>query len=399
MNGQIKPIRTRLDYDQAMNRIDELWGTAPDTPEGDELDVLLTLVDAYEEEHHTIPEADPLEVIKFVMDQKGLRNKDLAPYFGSASRVGEVLNGKRPLTLEAIRGLKKHLDIPADLLVGDEPLPDEDDDYNEYPVREIKERFGALMKNLNPRDQAEEIVRQLRELAGLDHVRIAAAFRSGKRLNITANPYALKAWVLTAAAEARRRISEIEDRDFNPARLPDDFLKSVAKLSALERGPLRAQEYLHRFGITLVVVRLYKKSKVDGAVFYLDSHPVVALSLRYDRLDYFWFTLLHELAHLTEGHIAPESEPIIEDLELPETDGMETSANKKASDAVIPPEYISHKVFKPRATVADIHDLAWQLGIHEALVAGRVRYETGNWRRFSQLVGHGAVRKLFSHEK
>lgn len=115
----IRPVKTEEDYDTALTRIEELWGADPGTEEGDELDVLLVLVGAYEDEHHPVPPPSPIEAIRFVMEQKGLKNSDLIPYLGSRPRVSEILNGKRRLTLKMIRSLHSGLGIPAEILIRD----------------------------------------------------------------------------------------------------------------------------------------------------------------------------------------------------------------------------------------------------------------------------------------
>ena len=114
---QIRPIKTAQDHKAAIARIEEVLGAAPDTPEGDELDVLATLVDAYEAKHHTIDAPDPITAIHFRMEQQQLSRKDLEPLIGSRARVSEVLTGKRPLTLEMVRRVKGGLGISADLLI------------------------------------------------------------------------------------------------------------------------------------------------------------------------------------------------------------------------------------------------------------------------------------------
>jgi HTH-type transcriptional regulator/antitoxin HigA len=115
---QIRPIRTEKDHDAALARIDELMGAKAGSPEGDELDVLVTLVCAYEEKHFPMDPSDPLMAIQFRMEQQGLTRKDLEPMIGSRARVSEVLTGKRPLTLPMIRRVRDGLGISADLLVG-----------------------------------------------------------------------------------------------------------------------------------------------------------------------------------------------------------------------------------------------------------------------------------------
>ncbi len=113
----IRPIKTEQDYDAALAEIEALWGAEPDTPEGDKLDVLITLVEAYEARQHPIAPPDPVEAILFRIEQAGLNRKDLEPYIGHSGRVSEVLNRKRPLTLEMIRKLWKGLHIPLESLI------------------------------------------------------------------------------------------------------------------------------------------------------------------------------------------------------------------------------------------------------------------------------------------
>ena len=114
----VKLLKTDDDYRQALKRIDELWEARLNTPEGDELELLITLVQAYEDKHHPVYPPDPVEAIKIAMEEQGLKNIDVAPYFGSTSRVSEVLNRKRGLTLDMIRKLHKHLKIPIEVLIG-----------------------------------------------------------------------------------------------------------------------------------------------------------------------------------------------------------------------------------------------------------------------------------------
>jgi len=118
----ISPIKTENDYDHALERISELMLATPDTPEGDELDILGTLVEAYEAKHHPIAPPNPVEAIKFRMEQYGLKDKDLTPYIGRTGRVSEILSYKRKLTLTMIRKLHKGLNIPTESLVQDYEL-------------------------------------------------------------------------------------------------------------------------------------------------------------------------------------------------------------------------------------------------------------------------------------
>lgn len=118
----IKPIKNDDNLAEAVLRMRSLRGAQPNTPEGDEIEILAALVEAYEEKHHNIEAPDPIEAIKFRMDQMGLKDADLTEFVGQRSRVSEVLNKKRALSLKMIRSLNKGLNIPLDALVKDYPL-------------------------------------------------------------------------------------------------------------------------------------------------------------------------------------------------------------------------------------------------------------------------------------
>ena len=113
----IKPIKTKADYRAALKEIETLMMARLNTPEGERLDVLVTLVEAYERKHYAIDLPDPIEAIKFAMEQRGLSVKDLVPMIGATNRIYEVLNRKRPLSLKMIWRLHKHLGIPAESLI------------------------------------------------------------------------------------------------------------------------------------------------------------------------------------------------------------------------------------------------------------------------------------------
>jgi len=108
----IRPIRTKAAYRAALKEVERLWDAEPGTPDGDHVDVLVTLIEAYEATRYPIPAPDPIAAIEFMMEQKGLTRRDLEPAIGSRGRVSEVLNRKRPLTLPMVRELSALLQIP-----------------------------------------------------------------------------------------------------------------------------------------------------------------------------------------------------------------------------------------------------------------------------------------------
>lgn len=119
MRKMIKPIHSENDYDAALKRIDQIWGSKHGSPEGDELEILFALVEAYDEEHYPIPPPTLQQAVEFYMDQHGLTRTDLAKMLGGKSRVSELLSGKRTPSVRMMKILHRELGIPAELLLGD----------------------------------------------------------------------------------------------------------------------------------------------------------------------------------------------------------------------------------------------------------------------------------------
>jgi HTH-type transcriptional regulator/antitoxin HigA len=117
MKNSVRPIRSKKDYEAALKEVERLWGAKLGTPEGDRLDVLATLIDVYETTHYPMDPPDPVEAIKFRMEQQGLTRKDLEPLIGTRTRVAEILNRRRSLSIDMIRRLHKTLGISADVLI------------------------------------------------------------------------------------------------------------------------------------------------------------------------------------------------------------------------------------------------------------------------------------------
>src|SRR5438034_9527457 len=117
MRAEIKPIRTERDYEAALEEVERLWGAKAGTTDGDRLDVLATLIDAYEGQHYPMDPPDPVEAIKFRMEQQGLTRRDLEEIIGTRTRIAEVLNRKRGLSIAMIRRLHERLGISADVLI------------------------------------------------------------------------------------------------------------------------------------------------------------------------------------------------------------------------------------------------------------------------------------------
>ena len=171
--AEVKPIRTEADYAAALARIDELMDAEQGSPEGDELDVLADLVEAYENRHVPIDYPSPIAAIEFRMDQAGLAPRDLIPFIGSRAKVSEVLSGKRPITMPMARALHEHLGIPAEALLRDPGAtadqPEDDIQWRRFPLKEMAKRnWIPAVPNLAERaeDLDPRLIDARRRLAG-----------------------------------------------------------------------------------------------------------------------------------------------------------------------------------------------------------------------------------------
>ncbi len=396
---RVKAIRTEADHKAALERIDALMDASAGTAAGDELDVLADLVEHYEEKHVPMGFPTPVAAIGFRMEQAGLAPRDLVPYIGSRAKVSEVLSGKRALTIGMARALHQHLGIPADVLLrpADEPeLGDSKSaDWSKFPLREMV-KLGWLPKAARSAGRAGRYLKDLIRRAGCADVQPPALYRKNDRARINAknDPWALQAWcwqVLATANEDRPR------KAYSRGTLTPRFLREVVQLSVEDDGPIQAARFLAKHGIPLVTVRHLRRTYLDGAALKLaDGTPVVALTLRYDRIDNFWFCLLHELAHVGRHLEGGKDTVFVDDLNLQAVDVKESEADEWALDAAIPREIWESSSVRERPTPMAVVQFANKLHIHPAIVAGRVRFERKNFRMLSHFVGNGEIRRHFA---
>jgi HTH-type transcriptional regulator/antitoxin HigA len=212
------------------------------------------------------------------------------------------------------------------------------------------------------------------------------------RLKANADAYALLGWSLQVLALARENPI---DAVFDAGYLSSEFFRALVSLSMLDDGPKHVPPFLAKAGIALVVLPHFKRTYLDGAVYLAGGeHPVIGLSLRYDRLDNFWFVLFHELGHLALGHLTGERTWIADDLDLQQqATSEEAAADRFAATSLLPPDFDLHG--KGDLTAQDILRYAREKAIHPAIVAGRIQHERIDFRTFSRLVGRGEVRKNF----
>ncbi len=368
----------------------------PGTSESDRLELLTVLIENYENTKYPVEPPDPIDAILFRMQEKGLKQADLVPYFGTRSRVSEVLSRKRPLTVTMIRALSIGLGISTETLIGlavsDKSQSKEDVDWSRFPIKEMVTR-GWVQKIIGgAKTSSENVVQEF--ISNVGWPIGEAAFKrtlSGEAYSPTTK-YALYAWLARVIQRAREKKLTLIQYQENT--LSSSFLREVAQLSWSEQGPKLAIEFLEKRGIALVIEPHLKGTMLDGAALKdIDGTPIIGLTLRHDRLDNFWFTLLHELAHLWK-HVGKD-EIFLDDLDASSEDRREAEANRIAREAFIP--RISWKRSEANLSPSreNIDALSRELKIHPAIIAGRIRRETGSYQLFSDLVGNGEVRKLF----
>lgn len=399
-----KLIKTDADHKAALARIDEIFDARPGTQDGDELELLVHLVEEYEAATCPIDPPGPVEAIRFRMDQQGLRQVDLVPYLGSKSKVSEVLAGRRKLTLSMIRKLHHGLGISAEVLLRESgrvlsPACGEVD-WSQFPLNEMLKRqwfpgFDGSRRDLC--DNAEEMLAPMLFPGGQDCRTMGMAARQSVRQGNAQNEHALWAW----QGRVLQLGNEVAVGGYDPGAMTPDFMKSVLSLSRLDDGPRQARRLLAENGIATVFLHHLPGTHLDGAAMpRSDGRPVVALTLRHDRLDNFWFTLAHELAHIVLHLAKSDNTAFLDDLDADAgKNAKEKEADTCAAEILLPDEKLRTSQILDSPTPEKIRELALRNHVHPAIVAGRIRYERQNYKILTQWVGARTVRKLFPNYK
>lgn len=265
--------------------------------------------------------------------------------------------------------------------------------WDMFPVKEMyrrnwfKDFSGSLSTAMA---NAEELVKKF--VINAIPKPTNAFSRMRVRANSHLNNYALLAWQCRVITLAQMMPLE---GTYTASLIDKDWLLGLAQVSSLKEGPRRAKEYLERSGIHLVVEPHLSHTYLDGAAILLpDGRPIVALTLRYDRLDNFWFVLFHELIHvmkhLHKGHL----EDIFDDLDA-EPDELERETDQLAGAFLIADDVWETALPRYIRSVDSINELAKELKINPAIVAGRIRKEADNYTICTEMVGQGEVRKYF----
>ncbi|MHC4626868.1 MAG: helix-turn-helix domain-containing protein [Planctomycetota bacterium] len=322
----------------------------------------------------------------------GLREQQIQRYeaeeYASANlqRLGEVAN-VLGLNISEVAEFGIESQIPLDM--------DEDDlSWDQFPIREMYRRnwFEGFSGSLSEAvDNADELVRRF--VTDSIDAPIQAMARQRVRLGGTVNRYALLAWQCRIVGLAKKDRKKVANR-FRQRALTNVWFNELTHMSSEKDGPQRAIEYLQNSGIRLVVEPHLPQTHLDGAAFLLGDGPVIGMTVRYDRIDNFWFVLFHELIHIKKHLNKGKIESIFDNLDTV-ADDMEKEADECAGEALVPEKKWEIALARYVRTKESIEDFAGELGIHPAIVAGKIRREAENYMILTDMVGQGEIRKLF----
>lgn len=383
---KFKPIKNDNDCERAEALLAKWICENQDGAKDDDIDVLSTLVEKYERDTVTIEAPTPVAAIRFRMDQMGLSPRDLEPFIGSRARVSEILSESRKLSVDMIRALHNGLDIPYESLL------------NKKPASSIKSNVRQpVLGKLNSNGFKVS-------LSNIDQF-IALAFGDGCSLALrrkTRTPRANSktdevAQLLWQAAVLTKANSIQPNGKFKREQITPAFLRKIAQLSIYEDGPIQALDMLSDYGIIVVVVPQLPGTYLDGAVMLkAGGTPVIGLTLRHDKVDNFWFTLLHELSHIARhfDELLKDGFAFIDDLEIDTDDGKEEEADELARDSLIPQDMIELVQWDEFTGNADIMELADLAQVHVSIPAGRWQRDCQEYRRFARLIERNTIRDM-----
>ncbi|MBJ8552659.1 ImmA/IrrE family metallo-endopeptidase [Acinetobacter bereziniae] len=399
-NHELKVIRTSEEHKAYLEEVQNLLSIdlQVGTSDSNRLDVLLILIEDYENKKYPIEALDPIDAIVFRMQEKGLKQADLVPYLGSNSRVSEILNRKRKLTIEMIKKLSVGLGLSAETLLGlgenDEKSESNDIDWLKFPINEMfKRSWLNLDGNVKKTDKnlKAQAVKHYIEQAGFFFGSTAFRRSISGEAETPNSKYAIQAWLARVVLSARDKKRKL--KVFDPNSLNSQSIRELAQLSWSELGPLTAIEWLENKGIAVVIEPQLKGTLLDGAALKdKDGTPIIGLTLRYDRLDNFWFTLMHEVIHVWK-HLSGE-DAFVDNLDASSEDRREAEANRLASEAFIPRGMWRRTDAFKQPSKLNIEILAQELRIHPAIIAGRLRKDLSNYGIFNDLIGQGQVKKV-----
>lgn len=393
---ELRVIQDELQYATFLEQAKELALSDPalGSRDAERLAVVSVLLEKFEETRFRFEAPDPIEAIVYRLAELGMKQKDFAKIIGSPSRASEVLARKRGLTIEMIRVIHEQLRIPAEILIGHPKQDDSEDsaiDWKKFPVKEMQKR-GWFDVDLAEGKSGEQLVRSFFARTAI-HSAPVLLRKTLTGVSKDENQYAIYAWIARVLIRARD-MKKPEVR-YIPGSITDEFLKQLAKLSRSVDGPKIAAEFLAMKGVVLVIEPHLPKTKLDGAAMLdQDGTPVIGLTLRYSRVDYFWFTLMHELIHV-QRHLTRQNSAFVDEDEVDSEDEREAEANFLAAEAFIPRHiWQASEALKTKRGDA-VLKLADSLMIHPSIVAGRIQRETNNYRILKEFGGGQNIKEIF----
>ncbi len=341
---------------------------------------------------------------KILVRARIARQLSVAAFAGVLGITGRTLleledSHYRTASFDLLRNAAAHLDVDVshiqELAVAKSvPTPV----WNEFPIKEMYKRgwfedFGGSLAEA--KKAAADLVPNFFRMTGTNYA-MAAMHRKSTRATAAIPEQSLLAW--------EARVSFLAERDPPSARFQREnistaWLKSLVSASVLDDGPRRAIGILREIGIALVFEPHLEHTHLDGAAIMRGGDlAVVALTLRHDRIDNFWFTLMHEIAHLALHFKAGEASAIFDDNDSEATTDVEKEADAFAGSALISDQAWAMSASRYLRSEASVLTDAKRLQIHPAIIAGRIRKESDNYIMFKDLVGSGKVRELFRNQ-
>jgi len=393
----IKVIKNDQEYQSALKFVDELLDKDPqlNTPDAEKLELLTTLVQNYEESVFSEKLPDPIDALLFRMEQQELTPDDLVPYIGSRSKVSEVISRKRTLSLNMIKALQDGLGIPAKVLLNQQKTTEmKSFNFDNFPVKEMVKR-GYIKIKEGTKKFENELEDFFGSINGNQDVFALLSKASYIRSPRPMNKHALLAWVAKVVnkAESENRSNNVV---FTEGSLNKTLLREIVDLSDEKEAIYKVVDLLKNIGVYVVIEPHMSQTYLDGAALMIKGkNPIIGMTIRHDRLDNFWFTLLHELAHILL-HYGKGTSLFYDDLEsVDHHDPREKESDDLAIETMIPKSSWNRSPASILPSVEAAIKLAEELSIHPAIVAGRMRYKNKYFTYLSPIIGQGEVRMLF----
>ncbi|MHC4573068.1 MAG: helix-turn-helix domain-containing protein [Planctomycetota bacterium] len=266
--------------------------------------------------------------------------------------------------------------------------------WDQFPIKEMFRRkwFEGFSSSLEEAVANPDVIVKEFVTRSLDRP-VQALARQRVRAGGVVNRYALLAWqcrIISLAKEEGKKLT----RRYRQKAVTNEWLNKLARISTERDGPRKAVDYLQNSGIRLVIEPHLPQTHLDGAAFLLPDGPIIGLTIRYDRIDNFWFVLLHELIHIMRHLRKGDIESIFDDIDI-EAGDIEKEADEQAGEILVPQDKWETALARYLRSQESIKDLAQELQIHPAIVAGKIRKEANDYVILKDMVGQGEVRKLF----